>query len=170
MDDEDWEELQQCATGTMRLCLVDEIMYHVMNLKSPGEVWKKLEIQFMSKSITNKLYLKQRLYGLKMQEGADLAQHVNVFNQIITDLTRPDVSIEDDDSPMILLCSLPFSYEHLVTTLTYGKKTIKVVEITAALLTYNQRKQNAGESSHGDSLYVKGNQERRRKLEDGSGK
>ncbi|KAL0433080.1 UNVERIFIED_CONTAM: hypothetical protein Slati_2642300 [Sesamum latifolium] len=48
MDDEDWEELQQRAAGTTRLCLANEIMYHVMNLKSPGEVWKKLEIQFMS--------------------------------------------------------------------------------------------------------------------------
>ncbi|KAL0448239.1 UNVERIFIED_CONTAM: Retrovirus-related Pol polyprotein from transposon TNT 1-94 [Sesamum latifolium] len=63
MDDEDWEELQQRAAGNR-------------------EVWKKLEIQFMSKSITNKLYMKQRLYGLKMQEGSNLAQHVNVFNQI----------------------------------------------------------------------------------------
>ncbi|KAL0284885.1 UNVERIFIED_CONTAM: Retrovirus-related Pol polyprotein from transposon TNT 1-94 [Sesamum calycinum] len=171
MDDEDWEELQQRMAGTIRLCLTDEIMYHVMNLKSPGEVWKKLEIHFMSKSITNKLYLKQRLYGLKMQEGSDLVQHVNVFNQIITDLARLDVNIEDEDRAMILLCSLPFSYEHLVTTLTYGKETIKIDEIIAALLAQNQWKQNAGESSHGDSLYVKGNQDRGRKSEkEGSGK
>ena len=80
----------------------------------------------MSKSLTNKLYLKQRLYGLKMQEGSNLAQHVNVFNQIITDLARLDVSIEDEDRAMILSCSLPFSYEHLVTTLTYGKKRSKL--------------------------------------------
>ncbi|KAL0431871.1 UNVERIFIED_CONTAM: Retrovirus-related Pol polyprotein from transposon TNT 1-94 [Sesamum radiatum] len=44
MDDEDLEELQQRAAGTIHLCLTDEIMYHVMNLKSPGEEWKKLEI------------------------------------------------------------------------------------------------------------------------------
>ena len=137
MEAEDWEELQQRAAGTIRLCLADEIMYHVMNLKSPGEVWTKLETQFMSKSLTNKLYLKQKLYGLKMQEGSDLAQHVNVFNQIITDLAQLDVSIEDEDRAMILLCSLPFSYEHLVTTLTYRKETIKVEEITAALLAHN---------------------------------
>ncbi|KAL0285042.1 UNVERIFIED_CONTAM: Retrovirus-related Pol polyprotein from transposon TNT 1-94, partial [Sesamum angustifolium] len=90
-----------------------------------------------------------------MQEGSNLAQHVNVFNQIITDLAHLDVNIEDEDKAMILLCSLPFSYEHLVTTLTYGKETIKVDEITAALLAHNQQKQNVGESSYGDSLYVK---------------
>ncbi|KAL0423498.1 UNVERIFIED_CONTAM: Retrovirus-related Pol polyprotein from transposon TNT 1-94 [Sesamum radiatum] len=96
MDDEDWEELQQCAAGT--ICL----------------------------------YL--------MLEGSDLAHHVNVFNQIITYLPRLDVSIENEDKAIIPLCSLPFSYKHLVTTLTYGKETIKVEEITAALLAFNQQK------------------------------
>ncbi|KAL0411272.1 UNVERIFIED_CONTAM: hypothetical protein Slati_3716900 [Sesamum latifolium] len=148
MDDEDWEELQQRAAGTIRLCLEDEIMYYVMNLKSRGEA-----------------------IGTEDAGGSDLAQHVNVFNQIITNLACLDVSIKDEDRAMILFCLLPFSYEHLVTTLTYGKETIKVDEITAALLAHNQWKQNAGESSHGDSIYVKGNQDRGRKLEKkGSGK
>ncbi|KAL4341068.1 hypothetical protein GQ457_08G007840 [Hibiscus cannabinus] len=43
----------------------------------------------------------------------------------------------------------------MVTTLTYGKETINVEEIIAALLAHNQRKQNAGKSSHADSLYTK---------------
>ncbi|KAE8681218.1 Indole-3-acetic acid inducible 11, putative isoform 1 [Hibiscus syriacus] len=92
MDEEDWEELQQRAAGTIRLCLADEVI--------------------------------SGLYGLKMQDDHDLAQHVNVFNQIVSDLARLDVKIEDEDRAMILLCSLPSSYEHMVTTLTYGKETI----------------------------------------------
>ena len=40
----------------------------------------------MSKSLTNKLLLKKKLYGLKMVEGSSLDQHINVFNQIISDL------------------------------------------------------------------------------------
>ncbi|KAE8691550.1 ABC transporter B family member 18 [Hibiscus syriacus] len=162
MEEKDWEELQQRAAGTIRLCLADEVMYHVMHMSSPDEFWKKLESQFMSKSLTTKL--KQRLYGLKMKDEHDLAQHVNAFNQIVSDLARLDVKIEDEDKAMILLCLLPPSYEHMVT-LTYGKETIKVEEITAALLAHNQRKQNAGESSQADSLYVKGNRDRGRKPE-----
>ncbi|KAL0363820.1 UNVERIFIED_CONTAM: Retrovirus-related Pol polyprotein from transposon TNT 1-94 [Sesamum angustifolium] len=65
------------------------------------------------------------------------------FNQIITDLTRLDVNIEDEDRAMILLCSLPFSYEQL----------------------------NAGKSFDGDSLYVKANHDHGWKSEkEGSGK
>ncbi|KAL0378562.1 UNVERIFIED_CONTAM: Retrovirus-related Pol polyprotein from transposon TNT 1-94 [Sesamum radiatum] len=89
-------------------------------------------------------------FGLWQMRVKDLL-HVNV-NQIITDLARLDVSIEDEHKAMILLCSLPFSYEHFVTTLTYGKETIKVDEITAALLAHDLLKQNAWESSDGDSL------------------
>ncbi|KAE8674685.1 putative ribonuclease H protein [Hibiscus syriacus] len=132
---------------------------------SPDEIWKKLESQFMSKSLTTKLYLKQRLYGLMMQDDHDLAQHVNVINQIVYDLARIDVKIEDEEKAMILLCSFPPSYEHIVITLTYGKENIKVEEIIAALLAHNQRKQNGGESSQADSLYVKGNRDPGRKLE-----
>ncbi|CAA0823102.1 Unknown protein [Striga hermonthica] len=71
MEDDDWQDLQERAAETIRLCLADEVMYHVMHLKSADEIWKKLESQFMSKTLTTKLYLKQRLYGLKMQEGTD---------------------------------------------------------------------------------------------------
>jgi cell division cycle protein 20 (cofactor of APC complex) len=36
------------------------------------------------------------------------------------------VKINDEDKAIIILCSLPRSYEHLVTTLMYGKEDIKV--------------------------------------------
>ncbi|CAA0831266.1 Probable prolyl 4-hydroxylase 11 [Striga hermonthica] len=158
MEDDDWQDLQERVAGTIRLCLADEVMYHVMHLKSADEIWKKLESQFMSKTLTTKLYLKQRLYELKIQEGTDLGQHVNIFNQVVTDLASLEVKIEDEDKAMILLCSLPPSYEHMVTTLTYGKETIKTEEITSALLAHNQQKLKSGESSsQSDSLYVKEN-------------
>lgn len=70
----------------------------------------------MSKSMTNKLNMKQKLYELKMQEDSNQQQHVNVFNQIMSDLLRLDVKIKDDDKAIILLWALPNSYEHLVTT------------------------------------------------------
>ncbi|KAK4386031.1 hypothetical protein Sango_2473700 [Sesamum angolense] len=67
MDDEDWEELQQRGPTTILLCLADEIMYHVMNLKFPGEVWKKLEIEFMSKFIKG-VRTEDRVYAHNQQK------------------------------------------------------------------------------------------------------
>ena len=73
----------------------------------------------MSKSLMNKLYLKQKLYELKMVEVSDLSQHLNVFNQIINDLMLVDVTFENEDKTLMLLNSLSTSptYENLVTTL-----------------------------------------------------
>ena len=48
-------------------------MYDVMDDMSTAAVWLKLESKYMSKSLTNKLNLKRKLYKLKMVEGADLA-------------------------------------------------------------------------------------------------
>jgi hypothetical protein len=120
MADIDWKELEAKVVATIWLCLGDDVMYHVMDEESLMAVWLKLESWYMSKSLTNKLYLKQWLYDLKMVEGSDLSQYINVFSQIIGDLKRVDVKFEDEDKALMLLNSLPTSstYENLVTTLT----------------------------------------------------
>lgn len=78
-------------------------MYHVMDIESPAKVWEKLESRYMSKSLTNKLHLKQRLYGLKMLEGTDLIQHTNVFNLIISDILRLEIKFDDENKAMIFV-------------------------------------------------------------------
>jgi hypothetical protein len=111
--------------ATIWLCLRDDVMYHVMDEESSATVWLKLESWYMSKSLTNKFYLKQWLYGLEMAEGSNMSQHINVFNQIIGDLKRVDVKFEDEDKALMLLNSLPTSsmYENLVTIPTWEKRS-----------------------------------------------
>ena len=84
----------------------------------------------MSKSLLNKLYRH------KMMEGSDLSQHLNMFNQIISDMMRVDVKFEDKDKALMLLNSLPVSstYESLVTTLMWDKETLDLEEVIGALL------------------------------------
>jgi hypothetical protein len=147
-------------------------MYHVMDEESLTAIWLKLESRYMLKSLTNKLYLKQRLYGLKMVEGSDLSQYINVFNQIIDDLKRVDVKFENEDKALMLLNSLPTSsmYKDLVTTLTCGKETLELEDVTGALLAFHQRKKNIDENSQGEGLVVKDNYERGRNNNKGDSK
>ena len=117
-------------------------MYLVMDKESSMAVWLKLESLYMSKSLTNKLHLKQRLYDLKMTEGSDLSQYINMFNQVIGDLKRVDVKFKDEDKVLMLLNSLPTSpmCENLITTLTWGEETLGLEDVTGTLLTFHQRK------------------------------
>ena len=105
-----------------------------MDEKSLKEIWDNLASLYISKSLTSKLYLKQQLYGFHMQEESDLRKHVDVFNQFVVDLSKLDVKLDDEDKAIILLSSLPPSYEHVVTTLTHGKDTVKTEEIISSLL------------------------------------
>jgi hypothetical protein len=82
MADIDWKELEAKAVATIWLCLGDDVMHHVMYEESPAPVWLKLKSRYMSKSLTNKLYLKQRLH----EDGGGLEfepthQHVQSDNR-----------------------------------------------------------------------------------------
>jgi hypothetical protein len=56
MVDIDWKELEAKVVATIRLCLGDDVMYHVMYEESPAVVWLKLESRYICKSLTYKFY------------------------------------------------------------------------------------------------------------------
>ena len=127
MLDIDWKELEAKALATIWLCLGNDVMYHVMDEESLVTVWLKLKSCYMLKSLTNKLYLKQWLYELKMVEGKDLSQHINMFNSVIDDLKRVHVKFEDEDK----------AYENLVIILTWGNESLELEDMTGALLIFH---------------------------------
>jgi len=83
----------------------------------------------VTKSLTNKLYLKQRMFSLRMNEGRPLKEHLDELNTILMDLKNVDVKMEDEDSALILLCSLPPSYENFVNSFIIGKDTISLEDV-----------------------------------------
>ena len=157
-----WKDSEMRATSTIRMCLADEVMYYVLDKESLATIWLELESQYMSKSLTNKLLLKKKLYGLKMIKGSALYQHIDVFNQIISDMNRVDWKFEEEDMALILPNSLPESYDNLVTTLIWGKENLELEEIIGALLAFNQRKKASDRRSSGEGIVAKGNQKCRR--------
>ena len=72
------------------------------------------------------------------------------------------MKFKEEDMTLILVNSLPESYDNLVTTLMWGKETLELEEIIGALLAFNQWKNANDESSHGEGLVAKRNQERGR--------
>ena len=106
LTDEEKDELMEKAHGAIILNLADSVLREVAGETTPAGLWLQLESLYMTKSLTNRLYMKQRLYTLRMKDGS-LNDHINEFNKIILDLNNIDVRIEDEDRALILLCSLP---------------------------------------------------------------
>ena len=108
----------------------------------------------MTKSIFNKMYLKKQLCGIHMKEGTTVLEHLNFFNKVISKLPAADVKIDEEDKALILLSSLPQSYDHIITTILYGNETLILEEVTPTLLFNeirkrpNQEKQEVGFGGH----------------------
>jgi len=98
------------------LSLGDEVLKEFVGETTLGGVWLKLEGLYMTKSLTNKLYLKKRLHQLKIEEGTSIRKHVSLFMKAILDLKSIDVEVKEEDQSIMLLYSLPPSYENLVDT------------------------------------------------------
>lgn len=87
---------------------------------------------FESKSLSNKLFLKEELHSLKMEEGASLMEHVSTFNRCIANLQRMDEVYKLEDKAVIFLTFLPLSYKHFRMTLMFSKGTLKYKDVIDA--------------------------------------
>ena len=68
---EDWEEMDEKAANAIKLHLTDDVVNNIIDEESVCGIWTKLENLYMSKTLTNKLYLKKQLYALHMGEGTN---------------------------------------------------------------------------------------------------
>lgn len=53
-----------------------------------------------------------------------MSEHLNNYNKILAGLQNLDFEIQDEDKDLILLNSLPNTYDYLITILLYGKEKI----------------------------------------------
>jgi len=96
----------------------------VIDEERTKELWSRLETLYMTKNLSDKLYLKKQLYGLCMNERTTVLEHLKFFNKVISELLPVDVKIDEEEKALILLSSLALSYDHIVTTIFYGKETL----------------------------------------------
>nr|GEX20730.1 retrotransposon protein, putative, Ty1-copia subclass [Tanacetum cinerariifolium] len=126
-------ELNKKAHSVMILCLGNKVLREVTGKTTGAGVWSKLETLYMAKSLTNKLYLKKKLYTFYMPDRRKISEHIDEFNKIVLDLTNIEVKFEDKDLALLLLTSLPASYEHFVDTLLYGREALTLEDVMATL-------------------------------------
>lgn len=145
MDNDKWVEMRELANSTIRLYLGNSTLREVINETDPAETWEKLESRHKSKSLTNRLSLKKQLYGLSLFDGGNFNEHLDEFSRLITELEAIGAKIEEEDKAIILLVSLPSYYEHIRTTLMYGKDTLTLDEVIATLLSHESMRRKESE-------------------------
>jgi len=132
-DEEEKEMKDLKALSQIRLHLSNDVLQDVLKEKTAAALWLKLEQLLMTKSLPNKLHLKQRLFNLKMIEGGSLAEHISTFKELVNNLENMDVKYEDEDLALFLLSSLPEAYSNFRDTIIYSRDTLVLDEVFTAL-------------------------------------
>ncbi|MDV3183834.1 MAG: hypothetical protein Q8847_02655 [Sweet potato little leaf phytoplasma] len=101
------EEMLETAYSTIILYLADNVLRQVHEAKLALEVWSKLDALYLTRSLTNKLYLKEKFFGYKMDVSKDLEHNLDEYNRITLDLNNIGEKISDENKAIILLNSLP---------------------------------------------------------------
>jgi hypothetical protein len=78
----DWKKLDRKVKSTIRLCLSYLVVLNVLEDATTKDLWDKLGKLYQSKSLVNKLFLRNKLYNLRMRDGDSVVENLNAFNTV----------------------------------------------------------------------------------------
>ncbi|KZV33428.1 hypothetical protein F511_38579 [Dorcoceras hygrometricum] len=121
-------------------------------------------------SANNKVHLMKKLFNLKMEEGASMVAHINEFNTIVSQLTSVEINFDDEIRALILLASLPNSWEPMrVAVSNYIDKTkMQFNDVRDQILAEEVRRIDSGEGTSLRSALNLDNRGRGRSVEKNS--
>ena len=94
---EEWKKLDQKAKSRIRLCVSDSVLLNVSGEATVKALWDKLGTLYQSKSLVNKLFLRKKLYNLRMKDGDSVIENLNAFNTMVSQLESVDIKISDEN-------------------------------------------------------------------------
>lgn len=107
-------------------------------------------------SANNKAFLMKKLYQSKMEGGSSVAAHVNEYNTIVNQLSSNEIEFDDEVCALILLASLPISWEPMRETVSnsVGNQKLKFVDVRDRILGEEVQRIDTGEASTSSTYNV----------------
>lgn len=126
------------------LNIKDSQIPYFQDTTTTKEAWTALKEVHQRIGMNGRMVLMQRLWGLRMVEGDDMAQHLNLFRELanqLRSLSQDGKGMDDTEVVTILTLSLAQSYEPLVMALQSRSDTITFDMIAGRLLHESGRRQ-----------------------------
>jgi hypothetical protein len=155
---DDWKKMDRKTKSTIRLCLSDSVLLNVSEEATTKDLWEKLGKFYQSKSLVNKLFLRKKLYNLRMRDG-----------DLVSQLRYVEIKISDEDKCIILLCSLPDSWDSLVVAIGSNTTSLKFEEVVSSLLSEEMKQKNM-EGHSTNALFARGRSQERNRSNFSSGR
>ena len=117
---------------------------------------KTLSKLYEKPSASNKVFLMKQLFNMNTSEGGSVANHLNDFNTVTSQLSFVGVNFDDEVRALLFLCSLLESWNGLVMAISNsvsGSNALKFDDVVGAILSEEMRRKSSGETS-GNALSV----------------
>jgi len=116
-------------------------------------------------SASNKGCLMKKLFNMKMNECSSVQDHVNEFNTITNQLNLVKIEFEDEVMALLILCSLPDSWNSFVMAVSnsFSNAVLVFDEVVGTILSEDMRRKSTGENSNATlTMEIKGRSRERR--------
>ncbi|KAH9681068.1 hypothetical protein KPL71_026802 [Citrus sinensis] len=142
--DDKWNEIDGNTISDLHLALANRVLSSVAEKNTAKEIWDTLTKLYEAKSLHNKIFLKKKLYTLRMSESTMVTDHINTLKTLFSQLTTLGHNIEENERAELLLQSLPDSYDQLIINLTNNNPTDSLVfdDVAASILNEESRRKN----------------------------
>ena len=172
MSEAEWKIMHRKTVALIRQWVDQSVFHHVSQESNATELWKKLESMYERKTAQNKATLIRRLVNLKYKNGHSVAEHTSDFQGLVNQLNALKMKIEDELQALLLLSSLPDSWDTLVISLSNsapnGNLTMDMVK--DSLFNEEARRKEQGISSETEALVTENRRRGKNRKPKGHGK
>ena len=137
IDAKTWEVMHMKTTAYIR-CFIDMSLYNNFNEENKAnELWEKIGTMLENKNVVNWISVFRKIVSLRYQDSASMAEHMNAFQGLINQTTSHEVLLADKVLALLLVGSLPDSWETLVVILGNAGlegKNLSMARVKSSLL------------------------------------
>ena len=150
-----WQKLDRIVHATIRMHLLESVYFTVQSSWTTFELWKTLSDTYEKKVAATKIYLIRHLYNLWMKESDSVQAHLNEYENLSSQILSQGTEIEDELRAMLLMSTLPSSWETFVTTVCNASTVAtKYYEVTSTILTEVARRKSFTKDSAEEAYVV----------------
>lgn len=159
---ENWKRGDSKAKSDIILSISTSELKLIKGCETSRQMWLKLESIYQSKGPARKATLLKQLTLLRMEDGADVREHVNKFFDTVDKLEEMEIEINKDLLSIILLYSMPSNFENFRCAIesrdelpTHETLRVKILE------EYEVRRNESGSALQNAMFSMKNSQKKR---------
>ena len=125
------------------------VFHHVSQETNAEALWEKLKGLYERKTTQNKAFVARKLVNLKLKEERSVAENLSEFQDLVNQMVTMKLIIDDELQVLLLLSSLPDSWETLVESLSNSAPNgvLQLAMVKDSLFNEKTRRKDVGKDN-----------------------